>query len=500
MATRYLRLLSFVSVILFMASGANAADADTCEALSGIALPDVTVTAAEAKTTPVAHCLLNGRIGDHINFSVWLPTEWNGKFVMGGGGGFAGSVTNQAMQMAGALRKGYATAGTDTGHQANALDGSWALHDLEAIVNYGHVAVHRVTEVSKAIVATHYNKGAESSYFVGCSNGGRQALQEAQRYPDDFDVILAGAPALDFGGIGSSFTYITQRMYPDEDDLTTPLLSKEDRQLLRGAINQQCDAKDGVEDGILNDPNSCDFELSSLACSSGASTDCLSAEKIKVLQAIYDGPKTASGESLYRGYPFGAEDVDGNGWGSWLVGGKNMAGPGVPNAAYGFGTGMLRYFIYQDPDWTYEGYDFSSYEKDSQHIQQVLNSNDPDLDAFREQGGKLLMFHGWSDAALTANATIDYVGSVYERDPGAVEDVRLFMMPGVLHCFGGKGPSMVDWLGAMEAWEKTGDAPETLTAGFPGSGGRKLCAWPKTAHFVGDDDRDPDSFECRLAN
>ena len=174
----------------------------------------------------------SGRVGPHIRFDLLLPNEWNGGFVMGGGGGFVGRVDNQA-QTLGALQKGYATAGTDTGHQAMAQDGSWALHNLEAIVNYGHLAIHRVTEVSKEIIEQHYSKEPSPSYFFGCSNGGRQALMEAQRYPDDFDAIVSGAPALDFGGVGSAFTYITQRMYPDSEQLETPVLSKADRTLLR---------------------------------------------------------------------------------------------------------------------------------------------------------------------------------------------------------------------------------------------------------------------------
>ena len=417
---------------------------------------------------------------------------------MGGQGGFAGAVDNQARAFGQVLEKGYATAGTDTGHQANGLDGSWALHDLEAIANYGHVAVHRVAEVSKAIIAAHYDKRAETSFFLGCSNGGRQALQEAQRYPDDFDVILAGAPALDFDGLAAAFLYITQRMYPDMEDTSSPVVSKEDRTLLRKAILDRCDARDDITDEILTDPNACDFDTASLACGEGHSEGCLTPPKLAAIDAIYDGPRSESGEQLHVGFPFGAEDVEMNGWGSWLVGRENGAGPGVPSAAFGFGTGLAKYFVYQRPEWSYEGYGFDTWGKDSLAVQQTLNADNPDLDAFRERGGKLLMFHGWSDSALSANMSIDYVERVYDRDPEAEDDVRLFMMPGVLHCFGGRGPSRVDWLGAMEQWHATGKPPEELEAGFlTGGGGRKLCAWPKQAVFAGSDERSPDAFECR---
>ncbi len=484
-------------LLVLAALSAGPIDAADCSKMVTVELPDVTIVKAEPVDQPVPHCRVEGRVGRQINFHLLLPEDWNGRFLMGGGGGFVGRVDNQAMSVR-ALQRGYATVGTDTGHQAQNPPGSWALHDLEAIVNYGHLAVHRVAEVSKALVAAHYGDKAERNYFFGCSNGGRQALIEAQRYPDDFDMIVSGAPALDFQGLSAAFTYTVQRMFPDPDQLETPVLSLEDRELLRQAILDRCDARDGVEDQILNDPDACDFDPAALACTSTQTEGCLTAPKLAAIEAIYGGPKTSSGESLHVGFPFGAEDVQGNGWGSWLVGGKNMGGPGVPSAAYGFGVGLMRYFIYQDPEWSYEGYGFDSYMSDSAAIAQILASDDPDLDAYRERGGKLLMFHGWSDSALSAHMSTEYVDAVLERDPSAGDDLRLFMMPGMLHCFGGRGPSMVDWVGALEKWDETKQPPSTLEASFPGGdGGRLLCAWPKTATFTGGDDRDPASYQCR---
>ena len=495
-----IRTLSPLLLCLLLLAGTDSAAALECDSLESLDLPDVTVLSVKAAENPVPHCALDAQIGNSIRFRVLLPAEWNGGFVMGGGGGFVGGIDNQALGV-GVLQKGYATAGTDTGHQAPVLDGSWALHDLEAIVNYGHVAVHRVTEVSKEVLEEHYGRDPSPSFFFGCSNGGRQALQEAQRYPDDFDAIVAGAPALDFGGIGASFTYITQHMYPDSDDLSTPQLSKTERALLRSRIEAACDAQDGIEDGVLNDPLACDFDPSSLACAEGGSASetegCLEAADLAAIEAIYGGPRGPNGESLHPGFPFGAEDVDGNGWGSWLVG-PAMGGPFGPMAAYGFGIGLMRYFIYQDADWDYEGYDFSTYAQDSAAIEATLDASNPDLDAFRERGGKLLLYHGWSDSALTAHRTIDYVEEVYARDDTSRSDVRLFMMPGVLHCMGGDGPSQVDWISALETWHESGTAPTELEAAFMGAqGARKICAFPQKAHYVGDDPRDPTSFECR---
>ena len=183
---------------------AQAEETNACADLETLVLPDLSISTVESIAEPVPHCKLTGVLGREIGFSVWLPADWNGKFVMGGGGGFVGSIQNQALAL-GALQRGYATAGTDTGHQANGVDGSWALNNLERLVNYGHVAIHRVTEAAKHIAAMHYAKRPERAYFAGCSNGGRQAMAFSQRYPDDFDAILAGAPAFDFAGVAAAF-------------------------------------------------------------------------------------------------------------------------------------------------------------------------------------------------------------------------------------------------------------------------------------------------------
>ena len=474
------------TVVAFAAAGAFAADDDPCAGLEAISLPDLNVGAVESLADPVPHCKLTGTLGREIGFSVWLPTDWNGKFVMGGGGGFVGSIQNQAMGV-GALQRGYATAGTDTGHQAAGIDGSWALHNLERIVNYGHVAIHRVSEHAKHIVAMHYGRTAERAYFAGCSNGGRQAMAFSQRYPTDFDAIVAGAPAFDFAGVGASFVNVSQHMYPDMDDLAAPILSEEERKMLAAAVLAQCDADDGLEDGIVNDPRDCDFDPASLD---------LSEEKIAAIRSVYDGPRNADGP-VHVGWPFGGEDAPG-GWGSWLAGTGQQPAGGPPSAAFGFGVDFMRYMVLHDPDWRYEGFRLDGFRERTKTVTAVLSATSPDLDAFRAAGGKLLLYHGWSDAALSALATIDYVDAVYARDPTARDDVRLFLMPGVLHCAGGPGPWFVDYLDAIEQWVESGSPPDQLTAGFfEGGGARPLCAYPQKAVYTGGDGRSPDSFQCR---
>ena len=458
----------------------------SCAELQTIALPDLSVVSVERLAEPVEHCKLTAKLGREIHFSLWLPDAWNGKFLMGGGGGFVGSIQNHALAL-GALERGYATAGTDTGHQAAGTDASWALHDLERIVNYGHLAMSRVTRVSKHVTAQHYARELTGSYFAGCSNGGRQAMVFAQRYPTEFDAILSGAPAFDFAGLAAAFLNATVHVFPDSDALSSPLLSADDLTLLADAVLARCDARDGLADGILNDPRDCDFDPGTLD---------LPPAKIAAIRAIYAGPRAADGP-VYAGWPFGGENEPG-GWGAWLTGMPPGADGGPPSLAFAFGVGFMRYLVEHDPEWTYQGMDFDGYRERTALAASAISAVDPDLDAFRGAGGKLLLYHGWSDAALSALATIDYVEKVYARDASARDDVRLFMLPGVLHCAGGPGPWMVDYLDALERWDGGGEAPDTLLAGFEdGSGGRPLCAYPARAEYVGGTGRQPTDFRCR---
>jgi feruloyl esterase len=294
--------------------------------------------------------------------------------------------------------------------------------------------------------------------------------------------------------VAAAFVQITAKMYPDPGALAHPLVTPEDRARLRAAIEARCDALDGVTDGVLQDPRACDFDPASLACSSRTEGACLAAEKIAAIERVYDGPQ-APGGALHVGFPFGAEATDANGWGSWLTGGST---DGVPSAAYAFGMGLMRYFIYHDPDWSYAGYDWGRFARDARPVDAVLSAKDPDLSAFRGRGGKLLMYHGWADVALSAHMTTDYVDQVYARDPGARDDVRLFMLPGVLHCAGGAGPWRVRFLEALESWHASGVAPDELEAAYDDKPGkRKLCAWPQNAHFVGGNPDTVAAYACR---
>ncbi|MEM7218949.1 MAG: tannase/feruloyl esterase family alpha/beta hydrolase [Pseudomonadota bacterium] len=491
--------LSLVGVLLTAAPLAAEEAPVDCAELQALALHDVVIESAEAVDAEdgTVHCKVKAMIGGRIGVSVWLPDSWNGHFVMGGSGGFVEPEDNQALRLAnGVLEQGYATASTDTGHRAHGLDGSWALNDMEAMVNYGHVGTHRAVLAAKAIIDARYSTRPSKSFFFGCSNGGRQALQEAQRYPADFDGIVAGAPAIDFRGIAASFVNVVQHMYPNPQRVETPLISPDDRRLLRGAIEAKCDAADGVTDGVLQDPNACRFDVRSLRCGSAPRGACLNSDQIQAVRAVYDGPR-AGRERLFPGFPYGGEDEDANGWGWWFTDGPVEGLEDTVNASFAFGVGLMRYFIYGDPEWSYVDYDWSRYQSDAAAVHAALSPTSPDLDAFRERGGKLLLYHGWADTALTAYMSTDYVKAVVERDASAADDVRLFMMPGVLHCGGGPGPSVVDWLQVLTDWQAGGDAPAELTAGWPNrTGGRRLCAWPRAAVYQGGDADAPASYRC----
>jgi hypothetical protein len=483
-----------VVACITMTLQAAAAEWD-CSPAARLDLPELKVTAAVRDQAPAPHCRLDGVIGEAIRFSLWLPDKWNGKFVMGGQGGFAGAVDSQALPM-GALQKGYAVAGTDTGHSGNGIDSSWAHGDMEKIVDYGHAAVHRVTVASKFLVERHFKRPTARSYFAGCSNGGRQGLMSAQRYPADFDGVIAGAPAIDFTAIAAGFLNATRLTYPDPRDHANAVLSHQERDMIGAAALAACDAKDGIADRIISDPAACVVDLQPLACRGKDSDQCLSKQEIAAAKSIYEGPRSA-GRSYGYGYPVGGEPL-GLGWGAWLIGAKDLIAPGVPSLAFAYGVGFMRDFVQQDRNWTYTDVEFAEMAERARLVQATLSPTSPDLSAFRARGGKLLMFHGWADSGLSPFMSIAYVDRVLAADPAAADDVRLFLLPGVLHCGGGPGPDRVDYLDALDAWVSSGRAPDALIAAFAdGGGARKICPHPKKQRFLGGDGKQPSQFECR---
>jgi len=489
--------------------------APACSVDSIPSLPDVTITSVTQEAAPAPHCKVAGVIGTEIRFELLLPDNWNGKFAMGGGGGFVGLVINSAQLYFGAVQSGYATVGTDTGHQGNPFDGSWALNNTERVSNFGHVAVHRTAVAAKELTKGYYGKDIDRSYFTGCSTGGRQALMEAQRYPEDFDGIVSGAPPLNLTAVmGAAMTQVTHAMYPDPSDLQAAVIGPEEQELIASKVFGMCDALDGLEDGILNDPRQCEFDIKSLACEEDNTQGCLTGEQVRAAQVIYDGPKDKYG-SLSPGYPFGGER-DPSGWSRWLTGGlkygaqgifqegveSENAAPSIPSTGFAFGPGFMKFLVYNDPDWNYAEYNWDTFREDTELAAATLNATNPDLSSFRESGGKLLIYNGWVDMAITALGTIDYFESVLDHDATASEDTRLFLMPGLSHCTGGPGPSVVNYLDVMDEWATTGKAPDELPVYWLDeerqlAGSRLLCAYPQVAKYYGQGDpRDASSFSC----
>ena len=483
------KLISPTLFLLYVTSSAFAAASPVLSAsdIQNLALPDLRIEAVQYHdgSAPnggahVAHLDVEGVIGGSIRFELLLPDEWNGRFAMGGGGGLVGSVQNSAR---GSVNDGFATVGTDTGHQAAGTDGSWALDNLEALVNFGHVAIHRTSEVAKAIIRAYYGEAPQNSYFVGCSRGGGQALMEAQRYPNDFGGIVSGAPAFDWMGIAALGVQIAQTLYPDPANMEEAPLTSKDLNLLYAAVMKQADAQDGLKDGIIDDPIGAQFDLSKV--------EGLSDQQRTAIQVIYDGPRNADGP-IYPGIPIGAEGGVG-GWYQWLVGPI----PDLVNLSYAFSTNISKYFVFNDADWDYSTYNFANWKSDTHLAATVLSATDPDLDAFAARGGKLILWHGWADAALPAPATTAYYQEVLKRDKSATQYVRLFMVPGCYHCGGGPGVSEVDWLKIVVKWVEDGVPPRRVVAKKSGNTPmtRPLFPYPSRAKYRGSGDpNNADSF------
>jgi hypothetical protein len=468
-----------------------AAAAANCEGLSGKAFGDATITAATAVSPPFSvtgrdpptpvlvnapFCRVQGAIkpsaDSDIKFEVWLPpaTAWNGKYEGVGNGGFAGSLIYGPMDWA--LEAGYAVSGTDTGHAGGSLDSPWALGHPEKIKDFGWRGVHETALASKAIVAAYYDKAPAHSYFTGCSDGGREALMEAQRFPGDYDGIVAGAPA-------NSWTkLLTAAIWNEQAVAAEPgaWLSPEKLSLVSKAAQAACHA----ENGVVSDPGKCKFDPSSLQCKAGQTDACLTAPEMTTLQKIYSGPQDASGKSIFPGFAAGGE-AGPTAWSLWITGTEPKRGAG--SLIYAFGTGFYSNMVYDKPDWDFKAQDLSKALADAdEKTGQALNATETDLGAFKAAGGKLIQYHGWNDAAIPPASSIDYYQAVGTR-MGGVDGVksfyRLFMAPGMEHCGYGPGPNAIggvfglpapsrdpahDVVSALAHWVEDGAAPSEINA------------------------------------
>jgi feruloyl esterase len=474
-----------------------------------IVIPNARITAATAVPTNDSlralgqkpYCRVEASIDEETHILALLPDDWNGRFLMGGAGGYVGIVQNQ---MESSVHEGYATVGTDAGHTATGFTAEWALRNDRRIADYGHRAVHRTAEVTKALIAAYYGRPPEHSYFVGCSNGGREALMEAQRYPADFDGIVAMAPAFNYLEVSTAFVRNLQAQYPT-GNFDAPVVTPAVLQLLAAKVTETCDAIDGVRDGTLENPEACRFKLASLpACASDVATDGCVTRSQRAALTVFTTPMTA-GTMRYPGWPFG-DEADPQGWAAWITGPVTemvQMTAGTAATLQGvFVTQFFKYFVYGDSAWSYVGYDLARAGRDGAKVDAVISAVNPDLSAFRARGGKLLLVHGWSDPAISARATIEYFKAVERRTPQASSFTRLFLMPGVLHCGGGSGCDEVDWAALIRSWVEQGEAPSRIIArklsGTQVVRTHPLCAYPMTARYNGTGSTDDAAaFTCR---
>ena len=493
-----------------LASASAAPGAGACAQLKDLKLPNVRITAADAvsadqsfpfppsafnalagpntSVSKTAFCRVAAVLDTEIEIELWLPQDWNGRFLGVGNGGMTGAINFPAMRDG--LAHGFATASTDTGHKvpnsfAGMFDSAWVAGHPQRVVDFGHRGHHRMAEVSKKIVAAYYGQAAKYNYYSGCSSGGWQGFTEAEKYPGDYDGILAGAPAFNFIKLQTRSLWLSQQSASDPSGD----LNAAKARLVVSAALARCDAEDDVKDGVM-DPSRCDFDPAQLKCTAADSDTCLTAPQVARARLIYGPARTKAGMSLYPGSAYGAPaplDVS-NPLGSRrpliaeVLAGTDLAGVMTPA--------------------TFDA------DRDTPRIEKQiggdLSSYSPDLKAFSAHGGKIVMYHGWADPLLSPYNSIAYVGQVDARMGKATREgfLRLFMIPGMGHCGGGPGTDSFDGLAAVQAWVEHGQAPASLMASHMSKGvadrTRPLCPYPQVATYKGSGTTDEAaSFVCR---
>ena len=488
----------------------------TCESLSTFSQPHVAVTLAQ--TVGAGQFTPPGRAGrganvfaslpafcrvaatltpspdSDIKIEIWLPIAassavargaggggWNGKLESVGNGGWAGTISYPAL--ATAISNGYAGVSTDTGHAGG--NANFIVGHPEKLVDFEERAVHEMTVTAKAVAAAYYGNAPQKAYFNGCSTGGRQALTAAQRYPADFDAIVAGAPANAARRQTFGQVWLWQASHKDEASALTP----DKYAVLHKAALAQCDALDGVTDGVIENPLKCKFDPSVTLCKSGEGADCLAAPQVEAAKKIYAGPRNPkTHELLYPGLEPGSE----TGW--------NMSLGGRP---VGYADDFFKYIVYNNPDWnpnslTYDDHALATVDT----LKTGLDATKADLSQFTGRGGKLLIYHGWGDPGIPPENSVNYYQSVLKATRGARDSVRLFMVPGMGHCGGGDGTSTFDMLAAVDTWVGTKNAPATIPASKTVDGRvvrtRPLCAYPAVATYKGAGSTDDAAnFACK---
>jgi feruloyl esterase len=480
-------LFGFVILLPISASAAP------CESLSTLALPGATITmaqsvAAGAFTPPGARggagqstyatlpafcrvaATLKPTADSDIKIEVWLPASgWNGKLESVGNGAWAGTIGYGALGQA--VAAGYAGASTDTGHTGGAA--TFIVGHPERVTDFAYRAVHEMTVAAKSIIAAYYGNAPKRSYFNGCSTGGRQALAEAQRFPQDYDGIISGAAANYPTHLQGMQTWVAAQAHLTPESM----IPASKYPLIQTAVMAACDASDGVKDGVLEDPRTCHFDPKVLQCKAGDEATCLTKSQVELAQKIYAGPTNRNGREAFPGLERGSE----TGWRT-LAAAQPM----------GLAVETFEYLVFNDPKWDFTTFDFNrDVAKAEQVIGLLMNSIDPNLKPFFDHGGKLLMYHGWADPGIPPRNSVNYYNSVVDKmgKSKTADSIKLFMVPGMGHCQGGDGTDTFDKVGVLDQWVEKGKAPDQILASHRKNGvadkTRPLCPYPQVAKYKG---------------
>jgi feruloyl esterase len=495
---------------LVFAPGADAAP-EACTKLASTRLPNAHIDAAQRipagkfsfdvkrpGTSPQtleslpAFCRIAATLtpspNSDIKIEVWMPENWNGKFQAVGNGQWAGSISYGAM--ARALRSGYATASTDTGHAAPMTEGSWALGKPELVIDYSWRSEHEMTLKAKALVKAFYGEEPKRSYWNGCSTGGRQGLKEATLYPNDFDGLVIGAPANLRAYRNAWQLQVSQKI----DRNPAGAVSLEKMRLVHGAVLKSCDALDGVTDGLIENPRACQFDPASLLCKGTETGSCLTQPQVDVVRAFTTPGKLANGEVYQPGLKWGSELAPYGsrvpGWAAWM----DTSQPPPPADNY-------TYLVYQDPKWDWRTFNVDKALPQAIKANEIETAHEKDLATFLKRG-KIIFFQGWGDPSVSPEAIVHYYEQVAKMSP---EASRLFMVPGMGHCSGGEGATDgFDMVAALDAWVERGQKPQRVTAVKAVAGQvlrtRPLCSYPQVAHYTGSGSTDDAAnFMCTAA-
>ena len=484
-----------LALLLACAAGAFAAPAIDCTELAGKHFgADVKIESARkiaAAANLAEHCEVRGVIWPESKFLAKLPTNWNERFQMVGNGGWAGTISSAAVDAA--VRLGYASISTDTGHDAQKEPGAtWAQktatnpNAARKVIDHGYLSVHETALLGKKFIRAYYGADAKYSYWVGCSTGGRQGLMEAQRYPEDFDGYVIGAPVLNLSGLQTKAVYNWIQIGPGPGEIKAEKLVA-----LEAAVYGKCDALDGLKDGLIENPLACNFDPDKdlKKCSATETPDCFTPAQLTALKHVYDGVRNSKGELLFPGMPPGGEA-----FAAGRNGQRTSGWDGALLNSFGLGDTFMKFMAFDNApgaNWDYKTLNLDTDPARMVKVAQIINATITDLTAVKARGAKIVHYHGWADPGVTSRMSVDYYEAAKKTmgDKETTDFWRFFPVPGMFHCGGGPGCGDADWLTAVVNWVEKGVAPELIVGAHNEAGKttrtRPICMYPNVARYKG---------------